>query len=185
MPQVIETMSRRVHWGWVSTNTGRSGHSDWGNIEADWNTIDGKMNELANALTEEGWEIRSVVPLVGSRFYTEGLTNRDGVSTSWGAGYGYGAAYTEGVVVMCQRWVEISQEEHDRRQQRRAESARARAAAQAAKERQDAHDQVMAKSIDRKGLFDANYVFDGQTYGSKAEAEAARARLAKSKLEAV
>lgn len=183
MPQIIETMSRRVHWGWVATNTGSKGHSDWGNIEADWNSIDSKMSDLAATLNDEGWEIRSVVPLTGSRYYTTALTNQEGMSSTWGAGYGYGAGYTEGVIVLCQRWVEISQEEADRRQAIRNANAKSKADAAAAKQRQAEHDKIMALPVSRKGIFDAQWRFNGSEFASKEEAEKARIALAKTKLE--
>lgn len=72
-------------------------------------------------------------------------------------------------------------EEADHRQSARAAKAQAAAAAQ----RQVEHDRTMALPVDRRGIFDATWSFAGEDFKSKEEAEAARAKLAKSKLEPV
>lgn len=130
------------------------------------------MTELVDTLTDDDWEIKSVIPLTSSEYFTEGLSNTSGpFSGSWGGGYGYGAPYTDGVVVICQRATEVSVEEINCRQQAREDKKSRQVAAQ------KAADVIRLEPISalNKGLFKADtFLYDGIEYLTHDEAVAKR-----------
>jgi hypothetical protein len=187
MPHIFETRWFRRHWGLVVTEQSSKGHAHWATYEPNWKKIDEVMNALLAEIGRDEWEIKSVIPLTSSRTYVEGLINNHGMfQNTWGAGYGYGAPYAEGVVLICQRRVELTEAEYA--EWRAAKEAKARqaaeekAAAQRAEERKAAAKAIRDTPIENVsgGLFArARYRFDGVEYDDNAAAMAAREEKAR------
>ena len=175
MPTVYETKWFRQHWGWKRTERNNTKSGDYGFMNPDWDSIDKVMNDLADTLNNEGWEIKSAIPLISSEYSTTGLTNSTGVfQGQWGGGYGYGAGYTDGVILICQRATEISDEESATRRAARVAKLEAEAR-QAAAKKAGAAIREEEIQIVSKGMFKADaYRYDGVEYGSRADAEAKR-----------
>ena len=175
MPTVYETKWFRKHWGWKRTNTKDTKSTDYGFMVPDWERIDKVMSDLTDTLNNEGWEIKSAIPLISSEYSTTGLTNSTGVfQGQWGGGYGYGAGYTDGVILICQRATEISDEESATRRAARVAKLEAEAR-QAAAKKAGAAIREEEIQIVSKGMFKADaYRYDGVEYGSRADAEAKR-----------
>lgn len=80
-----------------------------GVLRADFSAADKSIQNLCGILTGEGWEIKSVIPLISGMVFGTALVNKE-ISImnvkSYGGGYGYGASFTEGVIVLAQKWVE-------------------------------------------------------------------------------
>lgn len=175
MPTVYETKWFRQHWSWKRTNAKVTKSSDYGILEPDWERIDKTMNDLAALLNNEGWEIKTAIPLISSEYSTTGLWNTTGLLQGvWGGGYGYGAGYTDGIILICQRATEISDEENASRQKARSDRLVAEARQTAAKEAGAAVRQEQLELVS-KGMFKADaYRYDGVEYASRADAEAKR-----------
>jgi len=80
-----------------------------GVLRVDFSAVDESIRHLCDILTNEGWEIKSIIPLIsGMVFGTALLNNQISIMDvkSYGGGYGYGASFTEGVIVLAQKWVE-------------------------------------------------------------------------------
>ena len=174
MPTVYETKWFRRHWGWRRTNRKDTKSGEYGFMEPDREKIDKVMSDLTDTLNNEGWEIKSAIPLTSSEYSTTALSNVAGFQSTWGAGYGYGAGYTDGVILICQRATEISEEESATR--RAASIAKLEAEArQAAAKKAGAAVREEEIQIVSKGMFKADaYRYEGVEYASRANAEAKR-----------
>jgi len=191
MPCVFETRWFRRHWGYVLTNQSEGGNASWATYEPNWKKIDEVMNGLMADLGEDGWEIKSVVPLVSSRSYTQALTNSTGTfQSAWGAGYGYAAPYVEGVVVLCQRRTEMTDMKHAEWKAAKAAEARRvaeqdaaeKAASAALEARKEAAKAIRDRAIENvsTGLFSRpRFRFDGVEYDDNAAAVQAREEMAR------
>lgn len=175
MLTVYETKWFRQHWGWKRTGVKNKKSGEYGFMEPDWEKIDKVMTDLTDTLNNEGWEIKTAIPLISSEYDTTALTNSTGnFGSVWGAGYGYGAGYTDGVILICQRAAEISEEESAVRRKARTDRLEAEARQAAAKKAGAAVRQETIQIVSR-GIFKADgYQFDGVDYTSRAEAEAKR-----------
>jgi hypothetical protein len=175
VPTVYETKWFRKHWGWRRTNRNNTKSGDYGFMEPDWEKIDKTMNDLTDTLNNEGWEIKTTIPLISSEYSTTGLSNSAGAfQGSWGGGYGYGAGYTDGVILICQRATEISEEESAVRKKARADRLAAEARQAAANEAGAAVRKEQIEIVS-KGMFKADaYRYEGVEYASRVDAEAKR-----------
>jgi len=98
----------RLNCGHVQTQTGKDADGHWGTVVPDNKVLDKMLTELINELPQ-GFEIKAVLPLIGSSFYGTGLTNHHGafgMQKTWGGGYGYSSSCTVGLVVLSQKWVD-------------------------------------------------------------------------------
>ena len=68
--------------------------------------LDRLVDEFIKSNVSEGFEIKSVIPLMASTYYGTGLSNGHGFSYSWGGGYGYACPATIGVMILLQQWVQ-------------------------------------------------------------------------------
>ena len=175
VPTVYETKWFRQHWSFKRTGVQSKPTFDRGFLEPDWDKIDKVMNDLTDTLNNEGWEIKSAIPLISSEYSTTGLTNSTGVfQGQWGGGYGYGAGYTDGVILICQRATEISEEESATRRAARVAKLEAEAR-QAAAKKAGAAVREEEIQIVSKGMFKSDaYRYEGVEYASRADAEAKR-----------
>lgn len=167
----IETKVIRRAWPWQWEGYGDTDGGHKGTILYDTEEFPGFLNEIVTELEADGgWEIRGVFPLQASRVYSEGLTNREGGARLWGAAFGYAAAYSRGIVVFVQRTLQFaSADERDayraRVQKERVAEERARLA--------DLRNQV-PDVVRNKKLLGTDWHWNGNVYGSEAEAIQAR-----------
>lgn len=102
-----ETRWYRANWGYEVLNTGNKGDAHWGDVMPNVEQLDEFANDFLKDFKHAGWEVKSVVPLIGSHYYAAALANHQGWgSSSWGAGYGFSSSCTVGMLVFLQRWVE-------------------------------------------------------------------------------
>ncbi|WP_332688620.1 hypothetical protein [Bosea sp. (in: a-proteobacteria)] len=178
MPRILETCTRRLYCGCQDEGRGSKGDAAWGHVVPDRAALDERLAELVTELTEGGWEIKTVTPLTASYYYSASqyMVSLDR-SNSGGYGLGYGAPYTEGLVVLAQRWVEISEAQQEERERRAAERAAAEAAA-ALQARRDARETELAKlaaePVGKAGLLRDKWRFRGQDYPTEALAQGAK-----------
>ena len=110
MPAVYETMTFRAHWGFTRSEQQKSGkHTEVGIVEPNWTSAEDELQGIMAEIEEGNWEIKSTVPLIASEYATHTTVHRQ-VDQSYGAGWGYGAAFTDGIIFLCQRRVEMSDE---------------------------------------------------------------------------
>lgn len=178
MPRLLETCTHRLYCGCRDEGTGSKGDAQWGHVAPDRAVLDGKLAELASELSAGSWEIRTVTPLTASYYYaaSQYMVSLDR-SNSGGYGVGYGAPYTEGLVVVAQRWVEISQEEQEERERRAAArlAAENAAALQAQREAREAElAKLAAEPVGKAGLLRDKWRFRGQDYPTEALALGAK-----------
>lgn len=179
MPKILETRYWRFYCGFTQTGYGSKGDSEWGHLRPDTESLDAKLDTLIKEASENGWEIKSVTPLTASYHYTASqfLVSMDR-SNYGGYGVGYGAPYTEGLIVIGQRWVDVSDEEIAERD-RIAESKAAEAAALALSRRQQARAAELAaleaEPVKKAGLLRDKWRFQGNDYPTEALALGAKA----------
>ena len=175
MPVVYETRWFRRHWGWKRTNTKSTKTTEYGVMEANWEAIDTQMRELSDELNMDGWEIKSVIPLISSEYQTHALLNSTGAfQGAWGGGHGYGAAYSDGIVLLCQRAIEMSAEQYAARQGEIADRKALKLRQAALKQEATA---IRAEVIEpvSKGVFKGStYRYGGVEYATESEAAAVR-----------
>lgn len=178
MPRLIESCTRRLHCGYRNEDTGSKGDAVWGNITPDRSTLDEQLSGLIAELTEGGWEIKSVTPLTSSYYYAASQYSVSLDRTNWGGyGVGYGAPYTEGLVVMAQRWVEITEAQQAERDRERAQrqAVEAAAALEAKREqRQGELARLTAEPVAKAGLLRDKWRFRSQDYPTEALAQGAK-----------
>lgn len=87
----------------VQHNSWSGGHSGW--VMSRPNTIRRVRNLIANRITEDGWTLVSIDTVITGHYYADALTNSHGVGggSSWGAGRGYGASATDGLLVTVEK----------------------------------------------------------------------------------
>jgi len=105
-------LSRSITLQFDEDNTIKHGQGgSAGHITPNIRSVEREIEQLCEDLSNEGWEIKSVVPLVSAGVYGTGLTNSTQEvfsAHSWGGGYGYGASFTTGVVIIIQKWIEVN-----------------------------------------------------------------------------
>lgn len=184
MPTRVETTWWRFEWGWAIENHSQARGAESGIYRSPRGSLDEKMNELAAVLREGGWEIKSTFPLVASPFSTSALENSTGVlQSAWAGGMAYAAPVVEGIVVLCQRSIEISEEEEQAERERIAEARRR----EAEMRRREAATPAIRAAIlaipvepaPGAGLLSGSkFLFQGTAYNSKGDAIAARGQTA-------
>lgn len=135
-------------------------------------TIDVAMAELTAEINNLGWEIKSIVPLTVTEYQYEyfGSPIRIG-------GLAYAAPYTGGIIAICQRAVEMSEEEYATYRIAMKHKFDVVAAGDTCRKTIRDAANVRAQSIAemKKGMMGPKtYVFDEVSYTDKASAEAAR-----------
>lgn len=178
MPRLLETCTRRLHCGCQDENTGSKGDAHWGHVAPDRAALDGQLAELVAELSEGGWEIKAVTPLTASYYYAASQYMVSLDRSNWGGyGLGYGAPYTEGLLVTAQRWVEISEAQQEERE-RQAAARRAAETAAALQARREAREVELAKlaaePVGKAGLLRDKWRFRGQDYPTEALAQGAK-----------
>ncbi|KUL96531.1 hypothetical protein DK26_07080 [Bosea sp. WAO] len=178
MPRILETCTHRLYCGSQDESTGSKGDAQWGHVVPDRAALDEQLAALAAELSEGGWEIKAVTPLIASYYYAASQYMVSLDRSNWGGyGVGYGAPYTEGLVVVAQRWVEITREQQDERERRGAERAAAEAAA-ALEARRQAREvelaRLAAEPVGKAGLLRDKWRFRGQDYPTEALAQSAK-----------
>lgn len=193
MPVIYETRWFRRCWSWVRREEESTGAAYWATFEPSFSQIDEAMNSILSELTSEDWEIKSVMPLTAARTFVEGLRNNAGLlNSTWGGGYGFGAAFTCGVVILCQRRLDLTEEELNRYRAVQAEQAAEAHAAGLKAERQarmergelgpTGAERIRQMPIEEiGGLWSRRqrYGFAGTVYDTQAEAIAAREEMAR------
>lgn len=178
MPRIIESCTRRLYCGCRDEGTGSKGDANWGHVVPDRSALDERLAELVAELTEGGWEIKAVTPLTASYYYAASQYSVSLDRSNWGGyGVGYGAPYTEGLVVMAQRWVEITEAQQAERDREKAQrqAAEAMAALEARRaQRQGELARLAAEPVAKAGLLRDKWRFRGQDYPTEALAQGAK-----------
>lgn len=178
MPRILETCTHRLYCGSENEGTGSKADAQWGHVVPDRAALDEQLAALATELSEGNWEIKTVTPLTASFYHyaSQYMVSLD--RSNWGGyGVGYGAPYTEGLVVVAQRWVEITQEQQDERERRAAERAAAEAAAALEAKRRTREAELAklaAEPVGKAGLLRDKWRFRGQDYPTEALAHSAK-----------
>ena len=169
MPQIFETMTFRAHWGFTRSEQQKAGkHTEVGIVEPNWKSAEEELAGVMAEIEEGNWEIKSTVPLIASEYATHTTVHRQ-VDQSYGAGWGYGAAFTDGIIFLCQRRVEMDDEafatyegaRRQREEMRKIERIKSFTAAY--------------PIIEKKKLIGSTlYTFKGKDYATRAAAEADR-----------
>jgi hypothetical protein len=167
MPQLLETRMFRLNWGNAhsSEQKGKTGES--GIIEARQDELDASMARVLAEINDGGWEIKASLPLSASEFSTQVVQpqrNAAGYVTS------FAAPFTDGVVLLCQRHREMSEEsyaaimaERDSRQEKLL------------RDRREAFLAANPISEKRKLIGANSFQFRGKDYPTREAAESAQA----------
>ena len=178
MPRILESRTDRLYCGCQDESTGSKGDASWGHLAPDRKALDESLAALTAELNDGGWEIKVVTPLIASYYYAASQYMVSLDRSNWGGyGVGYGAPYTEGLVVVAQRWVEITQEQQDERERRAAERAAAEAAAALEarrRERETELARLAAEPVSKTGLLRDKWRFRRQDYPTEALALGAK-----------
>lgn len=178
MPRILETCTRRLYCGCQDEGRGSKGDAEWGHLAPDRKALDESLAALTAELDAGGWEIKTVTPLTASYYHAASRFDISLDRSNWGGyGVGYGAPYTEGLVVIAQRWVEISEAQQDERERRAAERAATEAAAalQARRQTREAElARLAAEPVGKAGLLRDKWRFRGQDYPTEALALGAK-----------
>ncbi len=169
MPVIFETAMFRAHWGFTRIEPHKNKKTgDIGIIEPNVRAIE---DELANTMVqiEQGnWEIKSTLPLIASEYATHSTINKQ-MDQSYAFAYGYGAPFTDGIIFLCQRKTQVSEDEFAAREQTRLVQEATRKA-----ERIKAFETEFPITEKRKLLGGTIYIFKGMEYTNKTIAEAER-----------
>ena len=169
MPSVFETMTFRAHWGFNRSEVQKAGkHTEIAIIEPNWKSAEEELAGVMAEIEEGNWEIKSTIPLVASEYATHTTVHRQ-VDQSYGAGWGYGAAFTDGLILLCQRRVEMSDEafaDYETARKDREEKRKI--------ERIKAFTSEFPITEKRKIIGSTQFVFKGKEYATRASAEADR-----------
>ncbi len=175
MPAIFETATFRAHWGFTRTDQPKSSKlTDSGVIEPNWKRAEDELAGTMAEIEQGNWEIKSAIPLMASEYATHTNINRE-MDRSYGVGWGYGAAFTDGIIFLCQRKVMLSDEDFALREASRNERETARKA-----EKLKAFAEEFPITKKRKLIGGDIFLFKGKEYNSRETADAAReAALAK------
>ena len=166
MPAVYETMTFRAHWGFTRSEQQKAGkHTETGVIEPNWKSAEDELAGVMAEIEEGNWEIKSTVPLIASEYATHTTIHRQ-VEQSYGAGWGYGAAFTDGIIFLCQRRVEMTDEAFSTYETARKEREERRKI-----ERIKAFTSEFPITEKRKLIGSTQFVFKGKDYPTRAAAE--------------
>jgi hypothetical protein len=148
MPRLIESRSFRVVWGNTQVTQGKGKAAEAGVVHADERAMEQALASTLAEITDGGWEIRASLPLHASEFV--------------GGAAGNAAGFTDGVVLICQRWREMDEATHDaemRERGLREEAARLR--------RREAFLKANPVTEKKKLLGPASFQFMGVDYPSR------------------
>jgi hypothetical protein len=189
MPKILEKKTLTLHWGGTLGNTKTRGTASFGTITADYDVLHADVHSAIEELNDDDWDVKSVTPITETYFASTVLQNSTDMLGMIKANAGsetITGTYTAGVIILAQRWREISDAEAAERQRKkdaRRSEEDAILAAEAEKARLNAgpiaFDRVMSMPIDRKGGIMSNtWIFNGQEYHTKGMAERARLEMA-------
>ncbi len=175
MPTVFETTMFRAHWGFSRVEPNKNKKpTETGVIEPNVRVIEEELAGIMLQIQHGNWEIKSTVPLIASEYATHSLVNKQ-LDQSYAVGWGYGAAFTDGILFLCQRKIEVTEEEFNAREEKRIALE-----ATHKQERIKAFEAEFPITEKRKLLGGTIYIFRGKDYANKAAAEFERdAMLAK------
>jgi hypothetical protein len=169
MPAIFETTMFRAHWGYSRIEQQKNKKpSDIGVIEPNVRAIEDELVSVMAQIEQGNWEIKSTLPLIASEYVTHSTINKQ-MDQSYAFGYGYGAAFTDGIIFLCQRKIELSEDEFAAREQTRVAQESTRKT-----ERLKAFEAEFPITEKRKLLGGTIYTFKGKEYTNKAAAEADR-----------
>ncbi|MBD2745726.1 hypothetical protein IC232_03355 [Microvirga sp. BT688] len=170
-------------------NTGGRGNKHHGTIMPQYEDLPKQVESIIEELNEEAWEIKSVTPLVETYYTSAVLQNPNdmfGVTKTNAGSETITGTYTAGVLILAQRWREISDAEaaeRRRQKQEKLDAEEAKRAAEAEEARRNAgpiaYERVMNMPIERNGGIMSNtWIFNGREYHTKGMAEQARMEMA-------
>jgi hypothetical protein len=169
MPAIFETTMFRAHWGYSRIEPQKNKKIiDIGVIEPNVRAIEDELASVMAQIEQGNWEIKSTLPLIASEYATHSTINKQ-MDQSYAYGYGYGAAFTDGIIFLCQRKIELSDDEFSTREQTRLTQETARKT-----ERLKAFETEFPITQKRKLLGGTIHIFKGKEYTTKAAAEADR-----------
>ncbi len=169
MPAIFETATFRAHWGFTRSEQQKAGkHTETGIIEPNWKMAEEELASIMAEIEQGNWEIKSTVPLIASEYATHTTIHRQ-VDQSYGAGWGYGAAFTDGIIFLCQRRIEMSDEAYTEYETARMVREDARKI-----DRIKAFAEEFPIVEKRKLIGSTQFLFKGKEYPTRAAAEADR-----------
>ncbi len=169
MPAIFETTMFRAHWGFTRVEPQKNKKTgDIGVVEPNVRAIEDELTNTMAQIEQGNWEIKSTLPLIASEYTTHSTVNKQ-MDQSYAFAYGYGAPFTDGIIFLCQRKIEMSEDEFAAREQARLVHEAVRKA-----ERIKAFETEFPISEKRKLLGGTLYIFKGKEYTTKAAAEADR-----------
>jgi hypothetical protein len=119
MPAIFETTMFRAHWGFTRIEPQKNKKTgDIGIVEPNVRAIEDELASVMAQIEQGNWEIKSTLPLIASEYATHSTINKK-MDQSYAFGYGYGAAFTDGIIFLCQRKIEVSEDEFAAREQAR------------------------------------------------------------------
>ena len=169
MPAIFETAMFRAHWGYTRTEPQKNKKTgDIGVVEPNVRAIEEELASIMVQIEQGNWEIKSTLPLIASEYATHSTINKQ-MDQSYAFGHAYGAAFTDGIIFLCQRKIDLSEDEFNAREQKRLVQEAMRKA-----ERIKTFEAEFPITEKRKLLGATLYVFRGREYANKALAEADR-----------
>ncbi len=169
MPAIFETAMFRAHWGFTRIEPPKNKkNGDSGVIEPNWQAAEDEISAIMTQIEQGNWEIKSTLPLIASEYATHTTINKQ-VEQSYALGWAYGAPFTDGIIFMCQRKVELSDEDFEARENVRNERELARKS-----ERLKAFATEFPITEKRKLIGGTTFLFKGKEYTSRAAAETDR-----------
>ncbi len=169
MPAIFETAMFRAHWGFTRVEPQKNKKTgDVGVVEPNVRAIEDELASIMAQIEQGNWEIKSTLPLIASEYATHSTISKQ-VDQSYAFGYAYGAPFTDGMIFLCQRKIDMSEDEFNAREQKRLVQEATRKA-----ERIKAFETEFPVTEKRKLLGATTYFFKGREYASRALAETDR-----------
>jgi hypothetical protein len=169
MPSIFETTMFRAHWGFTRAEQPKAGkHTEVGIVEPNWKSAEDEIAVVMADIEEGNWEIKASLPLIASEYATHREINRQ-TDQSYAVGWGYGAPFTDGVIFLCQRKLEMSETDFAIYEAKRSEKETERRA-----ERLRSFAAEFPISEKRKLLGSTVYLFKSKEYPTRTAAEAER-----------
>ncbi|WP_262267084.1 hypothetical protein [Microvirga yunnanensis] len=193
MPRILEKKSITLHWGGSLGNSTSRGTASFGTITPDYDVLPAQVESAIEELNDDDWDIKSITPLTETAYSSTILQNNAdplgmGMLKANAGSETITGTYTAGVIIVAQRWREITEAEAAERQREKAARRSAEdaiLAAEAEEARRNAgpiaYDRIMSLPIERRGGIMSNtWLFNGQEYHTKGMAEDARRNMAHS-----
>ena len=159
----------RAHWGFTRIEPQKNKKTgDIGVVEPNVRAIEDELASVMAQIEQGNWEIKSTLPLIASEYVTHSTVNKQ-MDQSYAFAYGYGAPFTDGIIFLCQRKIELSEDEFTAREQARISQETTRKT-----ERLKAFEVEFPITEKRKLLGGTLYTFKSKEYATKAAAEAER-----------